>query len=774
MTKIIKKSKLKKISSTSYKHIQSGGDNIKFKYKQIRKTIQDNRNENILTIEESLFGIAKVEKLSLISFRKNSSSNAYTLKDTLDTINCTNRNVFSFEDLLNDVFEEKTEIIKNINEKYQYLCFGNYLKLDVSEIFSENNKGKNNKYSYFDLDNREDFLKPIKIDGNFFRFYALKAGDKYYTINNYLEFTNEIIYTIDEERYLCSAYPAQITEIIFQTKLNIDFDDYMSKYFKCEKIYKNNNINFCANKIELLCSEQEHNNIDKYKLSDTIQDSYNLNKIDLSKCPDIVSMSSSSFHRIYKSLDTNTTPSLRNLILKNKLRIIVNDKLQKEKINLLLNPNNIETTIIIKNNTKVSIDIDKKNSFNIYNKKNSFKIYNKSNQINTVFFIQDKINLKKKDFQEINNIKIRDTKFLFLKDNRSLQRIHPNAFKGFINLKAINLSKSFIFKINSNTFQGCEKLRFIDLSHCVYLSCFDENAFIDLQNCIIDCRNSLNLVEIHSDAFKGCTNITIFVNQCVEKKIKKLPNVKIQTFYEHNNDNEIYPQKKYNEDNNNLLESYKNIAKTNKEVKRRSALTQKQRVIENISACKQKLLEPYESFNIQNTNEYLKAVLTPYNINIMSKDPIQKQKIDKIIRMSLAKKESINETQFNNFTTQLDVDLTEEKKNLDNIRDDLLKNIKESTDIIKLFENINNKKPIKNISKDWYKILNNRFSNNQKILLSKEKYGKKFEYFKEYNGKLKFNQILFSKIMTGSLNKRGPSSRLIQSLENSDHEKSDH
>jgi len=224
--------------------------------------------------------------------------------------------------------------------------------------------------------------------------------------------------------------------------------------------------------------------------------------------------------------------------------------------------------------------------------------------------------------------------------------------------------------------------------------------------------------------------------------------------------------------NENLLDSYKNKAKTNKEekneVKRRSNLTPKQRFIENISACKQQLLHPYESFNIQNTNKYLEAVLSPYNINIMSKDPIQKQKVEKIIRMSLAKKESINETQFNNFTTQLDVDLTEEKKNLDTLRDELLKNIKESTDIIELFKTINNKKPIKKISKNWYKILNNKFSDKQKILLSKEKYGKKFEYFKEYNGKLKFNQILFSKIMTGSLNKRGPSSRLIQSLEKSD------
>ena len=238
MTKIIKKSKIKKISSTSYKYIQSGGTDIKFKYKQIRKTIQDNKNDNILSKEESLFGVAKVEKLTFISFSKkieniiNSVFKLKDIKDIKDTIECTNPNVFSFENLLKDVFEEKIEKINNNDKKYQYLCFGNYLKLDVSTIFS-GVKGKNDKYSYFDLDNREHFLKPIKIDGNFFRFYAIKTDKNYYTIHNYLEFTNNIIYTVDKDRYLCSKYPEPITEIIFQTKLDIDFDDYISDYFKC-------------------------------------------------------------------------------------------------------------------------------------------------------------------------------------------------------------------------------------------------------------------------------------------------------------------------------------------------------------------------------------------------------------------------------------------------------------------------------------------------------------------------------------------------------------
>ena len=137
MTKIIKKSKIKKISSTSYKYIQSGGTDIKFKYKQIRKTIQDNKNDNILSKEESLFGVAKVEKLPLISFFKNRKkienigSNVYTLKSVQNIINCTNPNVFSFEGLLNDVFEKKTEIINNKNQKYQYL----FLLLEVNLLY---------------------------------------------------------------------------------------------------------------------------------------------------------------------------------------------------------------------------------------------------------------------------------------------------------------------------------------------------------------------------------------------------------------------------------------------------------------------------------------------------------------------------------------------------------------------------------------------------------------------------------------------------------------
>jgi hypothetical protein len=810
MTKIIKKSKMKKISSTSYKYIQSGGTDIKFKYKQIRKTIQDNKNDNILSKEESLFGVAKVEKLTLISFSKkieNIINSVFKLKDIKDTIECTNPNVFSFENLLKDVFEEKIEKINNNDndEKYQYLCFGNYLKLDVSTIFSDGNgvKGKNDKYSYFDLDNREHFLKPIKIDGNFFRFYAIKTDQQYYTINNYLEFTNNIIYTVDKDKYLCSKYPAPITEIIFQTKLDIDFDDYMSDYFKCEK--KRNNVNEKIEKIDYFCDDiiklndplnknllenkkLLENKLNKYKLSETIQNAYNLNTIDLSNFPDIVSMSSSSFHPIYKSLIMNKLTNRKNT-KKNKLTIIVKDNLQKKKIISLLNPDNIE--IIISNESpkiKISNDSPLKLQY-LSNISTDFIIYKESqNNINTVFFKNNKSEIQKdifnvKDQFNNNNKKnkyinyIKKTPFLFLKDNRFLERIHPNAFEGFINLQAINLSKSFIFKINSNTFKDCGELRFIDLSHCVYLSSFDEEAFKGLKDCIIDCRNSLNLNIIHKEAFKDCENITILVNESVKEKINTLinvnTNINIETYYGKTEleDDKIYPQMKYYKSNIRIFESYKAKVMTNKkEYNRISSLSKEEKFEEEskkyIQTHKTSLLQHYSSFNI--SNKYLKDVLRNYNINITDTDPNPNQidRVQKIIRMYLAKKKSINEQEFNNFIKDLEEKLEVYKKNLETKKEELIKKINlPNENINTLIQDINTDNPLGSISKDLYKELNSKFTKTQKELLSQEKYGKKYVYFKKYQDKLKLNKLLFSKIMTGTLKKRGPSSKLIQAIE---------
>ena len=401
-------------------------------------------------------------------------------------------------------------------------------------------------------------------------------------------------------------------------------------------------------------------------------------------------MSSSSFHPIYKSLIMNKLTNIKNT-KKNKLTIIVKDNLQKKKIISLLNPDNIE--IIISNESQLKLQYLNNTDFIIYK--------DSQNNINTVFFknnkseiqkdifnVKDQFNNKNKKNKYINYIK--NTFFLFLKDNRFLERIHPNAFEGFINLQAINLSKSFIFKINSNTFKDCGELRFIDLSHCVYLSSFDEEAFKGLKDCIIDCRNSLNLNIIHKEAFKECENITILVNESVKEKINTLINVNtnitIKTYFEkiELEYDEIYPQMKYYNSNNKIFESYKAKAIQNKnsikESNRISSLSKEEKFEEEskkyIQTHKTSLLQPYLSFSISNT--YLEEVLRNYNINITDTDPNPNQidRVQKIIRMSLAKKESITEEEFNKFKKELEEKLeVYKKKKLETKKDSLKKKL---------------------------------------------------------------------------------------------------
>ena len=230
---------------------------------------------------------------------------------------------------------------------------------------------------------------------------------------------------------------------------------------------------------------------------------------------------------------------------------------------------------------------------------------------------------------------------------------------------------------------------------------------------------------------------------------------------------------KYYNSNNKIFESYKAKAIQNKnsikESNRISSLSKEEKFEEEskkyIQTHKTSLLQPYLSFSI--SNEYLEEVLSNYNINITDTDPNQIDRVQKIIRMSLAKKESITEEEFNKFIKELEEKLeVYKKKKLETKKDSLKKKINNhNQDINTLIQDINTDNLLGSISKELYNLLNRKFNEKQKELLSQEKYGKKYLYFKKYQDKLKLNKLLFSKIMTGTLKKRGPSSKLIQAIE---------